>query len=216
MLDPTIPDPSGKAATRDLERRVEALERANQLMASTIKGGSFRVFDENDNEIVRLGAFDEAGYDGFYVKDAAGTQILGANGVQGFSVPGVTVPCRCNTELVAVTAGTWTTAYTWTIEVVTAIEFRFRVPLTCDVGSTGEVRVYNNTGAAMIGNVKTLASGASEVAQFRATHGLTIGTGPINVLLQAQRTSGAGNVNVYEPSGLWVGANQVPVAGGWV
>lgn len=57
-LDPTVPDPSGAAAMRALEQRVEALERANQMLASTVQGGLFTVQNADGLPVARIGHYN--------------------------------------------------------------------------------------------------------------------------------------------------------------
>lgn len=71
-LDPTIPDPTGAAAIRELERRIEALERSNKLVSSTIvsstiQGGTLRILDGDGAEVMVAGR-----YDGDYFVGTAG------------------------------------------------------------------------------------------------------------------------------------------------
>lgn len=66
------------AMLREVERRLDSLERGRGINAATIEGGALRVLDSNGDEIVVIGVYDDSGTAkvGIKVTDPAGPTIL--------------------------------------------------------------------------------------------------------------------------------------------
>lgn len=223
MLDPTRPDPTGVAAARDLERRVEALERSNQLLASTITGGTLVILDDSAVAIAVVGEV-QAGVNGLVVYTAAGSgaaPMLSVNQSQGFAFPWFSSEWKAPTDSVVVTSGTFATQWTSTTELMFSTEILFRLRIVVDAATTAEAKVLvtavDGTGGGQLGTTLSLSAATDAVREFRAAHGQTLGGGPIMFSVQVRRVSGAGNVTVYHPHPLHYGAGLVgAVVGGWV
>lgn len=217
MLDPAMPDPTGAAELRDLRRRIEALERANKLLASSIVGGSLIVKDDDAVEIVRLGRL-VSGFDGLRVQTAALEPVLEADQERGTVVPWLMSPWYGSTGWSLITtSATMQTLWETATELLFSYSVLFRVRVKCAAATTGEIQiVHAQTSTVMGGTTKAIPAASDAFYEFRYIHGISMNSGPHTFQLQARRTSGAGNVEVYNPYPFSYGANMTPVAGGWV
>jgi hypothetical protein len=225
VIDPVKPDPTGVAAARDLERRVEALERANQLLSSTILGGTLRVLDADGNSIATIGMLDGAA-DGLRLDTAAGTRLFQVDQTNGFVLPWMSTNWRVYEDTSTthstegygeVTGSTFRRIWRSTSELVFSTEMLFRVILSTPGGTDAEFRVWYFNNGSVLGDVLSVPGGTSATTyEFRFLHGFTMGTGPHHVYLEGRASSGAGAVRAYEPAGIHWGAAMASVSGGWV
>ena len=215
MLD-ALP-PNLAAELKALEARIKILEGSNKLLVSTIRGGSLQVQDDDGNLIVRIGRFPASGYDGFLViRDDGIHAIVEANQTEGLVHPWLEMPWKTNTASQTVTSGTFTSVWQAHTELLYGVNIRMRVAVDCPSGTTGEMLIADDGSSTVLGSVKTIPSNSSVLYEYRVAHGLTVGSGPFQFSLQARRTSGAGNIIVYQPWPMHQGAGMSPVAGGWV
>lgn len=218
MKDPTRPDPLGVAAARDLERRVEALERANQLLSSSILGGSLIVNDDAGVEIGRIGRL-ASGFDGLRVQTAALEPVLEADQERGMVVPWLMSPWYGSTGwTLTTTSATFVTMWETATELLFSYELLFRVRVkSVDASTTGEIEiVHAQSSTVMGGTTKVIPAASDAFYEFRYIHGITMNSGPHTFQLKAKRTAGAGGIEVYNPYPFCYGGDMTPVAGGWV
>lgn len=173
MLDPTTPDPSGKAAMLDLTRRVEALERANQLLVSTITGGTLTVLNSAGLPVARIGHYDSTyslTTDGLSVTAPGmnaevqtalpsavipleGLTMLEVNDTDGVVFPGPVVPWRQEWASMAApiaqhtVPSDWYSYYTAYMPITYSRGFRFTTYFQGSAATTWEFRVGFTTGA---------------------------------------------------------------------
>lgn len=226
----------GKALTTDdlvtqlaeLERRLRILESSPQLTQSSIKDGALTTYDASTRRVVVVGKQPDTGKWGISVFDATtgnrvvylgeygsglygmfvdrtpGDGVIEANTSDGIVSPWLSHAFRRLSDFVAVTSGSFVSTHEALVELIQSKAVRVRIPWTTDGGTTGEVRLFLNGSAT---NVRSLSAGGSGEAEFKWLHGATLGTGPQFFQIQARRTGGAGNVNIYMPLGLTVGSN---------
>lgn len=212
-MDALPPTLAGKFG--ELEHRIEWLERSNKLLASTITGGSLVVQDDDGVIIARIGRL-VSGFDGLRVQTASGASMLEADQERGMVTPWLATPWRDTTLSKVVTSGTMGTVWETATELLFSIDLLFRVRVTVDAATTGELQVFHGQTAAVIGSVKSLTASTDAFYEFRFTHSIALNSGPHTFSLQARRASGAGNVTVYTPYPFSYGGNMTTVAGGWV
>ena len=136
---------------------------------------------------------------GHLVLDAEGQGPRIAVDDNGMHAPYLTVPAVETTSYRDVTAGSFEATHFGRFEITSHLGLYCWVAAGCDTGTTGEVRIRNVTTGATTATVPVTDSGIYQ--QFRWLHGANLGTGPINFEIEARRTSGAGLVRVWEPSG---------------
>jgi hypothetical protein len=216
------------ARIADLERRIRNLETSPRLTQSSVKDGAVTFYDAATRRVVVIGKQPDTGKWGISVFDALtgnrvvylgeyGTNLYGmfvdrtpgdgvieANTSDGIISPWLTHPFRRLNDFVAVTSGTFVSTHEAAVELIQSKAARVRIPWTTDGGTTGEVRLFLNGSAT---NARSLAAGGAGEAEFKWLHGATLGSGPQFFQIQARRTGGAGNVDIYMPLGLTVGSN---------
>lgn len=213
MLDALPPDLAQILA--ELQRRIKVLEGSNKLLQSAITNGTIKVYNSAGVRIAEMGS-TPAGGGGIELLASNGTtDLLVVDQTLGFAIPWLSTGWKDAAANKVVTSGTFVSTYNTLTELLFASELRFRVSIISDVGTTGEARI-TYSGGSVLGNVKTIPSGANASYEYRIAHGFTLGGGPLQFDLEVRRTSGAGNITVYEPSQMHYGAAMVAVAGGWV
>lgn len=212
-MDALPPSLAGKF--RELEQRIEILERSNKLLTSTIAGGALIVQDSSGNTIARIGRL-ASGFDGLRVQTAAGASMLEADWDRGMVSPWIATPWRDTTLTEVVTSATMVTAWETATELLFSSELLFRVRVTVDAATTASIQVFHAQSSTVLGSVKALSAATDAFYEFRYAHALGLNSGPHTFRLQARRDTGAGNVSLYEPYPFSYGANIGTVAGGWV
>lgn len=193
MADPALPS-SLAAVIADLDRRLRNVERSPQLGHAAITDGVLSVYDGSGNLVGYIGEA-AAGEHGLRVRTTAGSEVLRVSAENLLAYPYLHIPARQAGERLAVTAGSFTTAWRATHHWVPSKDVRIDVTIVTDAGTTGDVRVYDGSGAYTA--VQSVAAGASVSLTWRWIHGREFTNTTFEV--QAQRTGGAGNVYVYEP-----------------
>lgn len=224
---PTIESLQGQI--EELRRAVRDLQRANRVLGAIPQGETIEVLDPADGStLVRMGDttygvgvefMDDAGI----VVARFGTTSGGVPGVEIGDAPGTEQPYMAITQegqywpYVAhpfagflgalsspITSATFTTTHRCAVELVTFAQVKVRITASCDGATTGEVRVHcngNTTSAvALPAGVFTDVEYNWDVSSF-----VDVNTGPWTFDVQARRTGGAGNVNVYPPTELAMG-----------
>jgi hypothetical protein len=212
MTDASASHPSTmESQLKELDRRLRGLEGSSQLRNSAIRDGSMQLQDAAGKPIVVLGKQADGSY-GIAVSDATGVVLFKADSL-GIATP---APAPMRSEVpVTVTSAAFVNIGTCALEMLATDAVRIRSTVTVDAATAGEIRLAN-VSAGTFTNAIALPAGFNGFAEFRWLHGLPIGNlGPFYFRLQARRTSGAGNVNVYPSDGGLVqqrGALMVPAA----
>ena len=201
----------------DMERRMRTQETAT-------RGASTSISDDDGNELVRL---DRTGWSMFDIAgdmrvkigliDVAnsryGILVLDADGLtqrfrvdeRGIITPYLSAPLvDADTDFTVVTSAAWVVTHRAQFEIVTHEGLYCWVTATSDAATTGEFRLRNaTTGATTEAKVIPAASAGTE-QQFRWLHGIALDVGPAVFEVQARRTGGAGNINIYRATGMWM------------
>jgi hypothetical protein len=221
MNDLTLPA-SLAAELADLKRRLANLERSSALSVSAIQDGRLRILDGDNVEVGRLGKLEDGTY-GVAFLDADGAErvrlgqrgggefgIAALNdegtitfdvGNEGLTRPAIMLPISAvGSTSIVVTNATFTDTYQTFFGAVTHDALRLEVLVQTAVGTTAEVRLTESAGLAQTSAVAIPSGNNSVRTQFNWAPGWTVGDLlNIQVKVQARRTSGAGNVNVYIP-----------------
>ena len=216
-VDPLLYPTAFLVYVQSLEDRIRALEASNRLQSGTVgKGGTISVLNSAGVVIAEMGRLGY-GENGLRVMAANGvTPILQVDQTQGFGLPWFSTEWKTPADAVTVTSGTFVDTWTTLSELMYSTQILFRVGLQTDGTTTGEVKVVFLGGPSDIGGTLTVPISHNASHEFRILHGLTIGGGPVQLSVQARRTSGAGTFTVFHPHPLHYGTNMSPVAGGWV
>jgi hypothetical protein len=204
MTDPALPQTLLTEIT-DLKRRLAALERSPQLKSSSIKGGTLRVLDASGNPILEAGEISIDGgtvtSDGLRISTPGGEPVLQVSANRGLTLPAVVYPWRDSpNQATAITSAAWTTVYESRIESLHGDSLRSDWSVTLDSGVSADIRVQITTGPVNTDTVAiAFATAATWTFALRWLHGLGMGSGPYVVRIEARRTAGAANVNVFEP-----------------
>ena len=100
---------------------------------------------------------------------------------------------------IQLTSSSFVTLWEARVELVSHKGCKVRVPWAIDAATDGEIRItaLNNETDEL--EVEGAANGEN---LFNWLHGAELGSGPIMFRIQARVTSGAGEIHVYEPTGL--------------
>lgn len=220
MSEPVRPENLG-TILKEIERRLSNLETAPRGPHTSVKNGRMRFLDDNDNQVVVLDGeglkvYDDsgnlrvrAGYInptsgyGLSVFEAGGALMFEFNddggrtpALQTSFVPNL---AAFNGFYTPVTAGAFADVYEAQFAVISHRGLGVPVICTSDVGTTGEFRIRSGAGGTT--SAVTVPSGSAGTLQlFEWLHGEDISTGPTSFFVQARRTAGAGDVNVYLPT----------------
>ena len=214
MADPALP-PNILREIAELRDRVQTLERANQLQASSVRGGAFVVLDDDGVEVARAGRLPNT-TDGFTVSsDTVGFDHLHVNGQLGVALPWLTHNWYDSSLSKTVTSGTFAEVWRCVFELTTSPALRFRVPVNLDSSCTLELRVLLNT--VQLGSDLVVAPSTVTTLDYRKIHGVGLLAGPVTLQLMARRTSVGGTGLVYMPTPTTVGMGFPSTPpGGWV
>lgn len=137
--------------------------------------------------------------EGVIVQDQDGIDILLATRTRGLIFPAQQFEWRTPNEFTAITSASFVTVYESTVKRAPSTAVRFDAIVGADAATTGEVRVQIS--GVVDGAAVTCAAGAFTYPEFKLdTAGLGLDPGSaFTVNLQARRTGGAGNINVYRP-----------------
>lgn len=199
----------------EMERRMRTQETATRAALTSITDAAgkelvrldrdgIKIYDAAGVLRVSLGFVDAATGYGLHVKDSAAA-MMASVGDHGYRMPTLNTPWVPNlamaagSQLVAVTSAAFVNVYQAEFSQITHEAFASTVGCTSDAGTTGEFRLSADAG----GNTSAVtipAASAGTSQAFEWTHGLTLSTGPTSFRVQARRTGGAGNINVYLPA----------------
>jgi hypothetical protein len=204
MNDPATPQTLASEFA-DLKRRLSALERSPQLKSSSIKGGKLKVYDSSGNSIMEAG---EIGIDGDTTTSAGmtittpgGHDVFRVSADRGLTLPALTYPWRDDPNTsTAITSASWTTVFESRVEGLSGDALRSDWVVTLDSGVSADVRVMITAGSVVTDTVSiAYATSSSWTFALAWLHGKNLGSGPFIVRIDAKRTAGAANVNVYRP-----------------
>jgi hypothetical protein len=201
LMDPRNPMPPDLSnELRELQRRLETLERSPRLTSASID-------DEDGNTRVVLGRLAEDGSFGIEVFDTDGNRVFAVDEV-GLTHPRINVPYRKASDLVGpITSGSFIDTWEAALGVLTGDSVRFSCLVATDAGTTAEARLEVPQ-LGLTSAVRSIAAGNSSVTStWTWKPPLPIGEYGSGLLIQLQvrRASGAGNVYSYAPSSLWIG-----------
>jgi hypothetical protein len=200
--------PSGDAFLArliDLERRLADLERAPRMPYTSQRGGTFELLDEEGRRVFRFGTYARGISPPGYgvqatIPDGAGpdtSPTVFEVDDDGLEAPFLELMVGLPNQFVAVTGGAFATIWEGAagLTVARAVQVSYNVGV--DAATTGEVRVVAGSRTSSAVNCP---GGAFTQGVFNLLlPDNSIGSGPLIVNLQARRTAGAGNVNVYRP-----------------
>lgn len=163
-----------------------------------------RMYDADTEQRVHIGQISSGRY-GVLVLDADGTTPRFQVDEAGIRSPYMAAPfVTAEDDYKAVTSGTFVVAHRAQIEQITSEGLYVWVTASTAVGTTGEMRL-RNVGTGAVTDAVSIPSGSSgTVQQFRWLHGAQLSAGPVTFEVQARRTAGAGDVNIYRPPGAWM------------
>lgn len=210
----------------DMERRMRTQETATRAANTSItdSGGKelvrldrdgIKIFDAAGDTRVQIGLIDEAnGRYGLLVRDGDGSTQRFRVDERGLLTPYLVAPVVDATDFAVVTSASFVVTHRAQFEVVTHEGLYCWVNATSDAGTTGEMRLYNaSTAQASEAKVIPALSGGT-LQQFRWLHGVALNVGPAYFEVQARRTGGAGNINIYRSPGMWMTDPTLCVADG--
>lgn len=145
---------------------------------------------------------------------------------EGLQYPQIHVPVAWQpSSYQAISSSSWVTVWESELRWPVADTLAGAFALTSDAGTTGEIKLVEQVGGNAT-SVYTVAASTNITLGFAWIHPLTVGWGDptasingSNVQLQARRTGGTGNINIYKPRYV-VLANQQwysysSTTGGW-
>jgi hypothetical protein len=175
-------------------------DTAGNLLLSLGATGFF-MYDADAETRLIIGATEPGAY-GVIVNDADGTTPRLWIDETGIRSPFLASPFVAADDYKAVTSGTYVITHRAQVELITSPGLYVWVTAASDPGTTGEVRLRNNFTGATTEAVTIPAGSSGTVQQFRWLHGSDLNEGPIVFEVQARRTAGTGNLNVYRPPSL--------------
>jgi hypothetical protein len=203
---------------RRIEQELRAIHGKNPLN-NAVFSGTLRRVDEVGNTLVQLGdggfkmldadgetrliiGQTEPGRYGIIVNDADGTTPRLWIDESGIRAPYLASPFVAADDYKTVASATFVVTHRAQVEQITSEGVYAWVTAGSDVGTTGEVRLRNTDTGVTTQAMTVPAASSGTVQQFRWLHGSLLSAGPIVFEVQARRTAGAGNVNVYRPPSL--------------
>lgn len=212
--NPGDPGAALEERLRRIEQELRAIQGKNPLNDAVFSGvlrntdaagntlveigpNGLRMFDASGLLRVKIGIVGSGGNYGWAVYDAnAGLRSQVDNdGHKDPWIPHAMIPAGVNTP---VTSASFVPIYQGQVQLITHKGVSVSVIVSCPVGTTGEVRLRNADGGAVT-SVVAIGSGAQVGQTFQWLHGSTLGGGPVRFDIEARRTSGAGDVIVYQP-----------------
>ena len=183
------------------EGSVEILKAGNLVLRLDADGLS--VLDATGTLRVRVGYIDaSAGYGVKVLSPASGTLFNATD--DGLRFPALNTPWipqigAFTGLLTPITSASFVNVYQAEWSQITHLGFASTVVCTSDAGTTGEFRISADAGGTT-SSVTIPAASAGTSQAFEWLHGLGLNTGPTSFRVQARRTGGAGNINVYLPA----------------
>lgn len=200
--------PSGDAflaELTDLRRRLTDLERAARMPNTSQRGGTFELLDDQGRPVFYFGTFTRGASPPSYGVQGVIPGGAGAGSSptvleiddDGLEAPYLDLPYAKASDFVPVTAGAFANIWVGHAALIVARAVAVRLTIGVDAATTGEVRIVAGGIASAVVNCPGGAFTNPDYAMLLPAN--SIGTGPLTVEVQARRTAGAGNVNVYPP-----------------
>ncbi len=197
---------------RSLERRIAELEGRNPTAAgSIVRSGRFTVATADGDPLVELGTIDIPALigdstvdEGIRVQDQAGRVLFLATRTHGQVYPLRQVEWRVPAQSTAVTSGTFSTVYQAVPSRWPSDAFRFTGAVQTPAGTEGEVQLEvvgpggSPTFTTAVLPIPESTDGYAIFEVDLAANGIEINDA-FFVNLQARRTTGSGDVSVFEP-----------------
>jgi len=187
---------------QDMERRLKVLEHSPALPFSSSRGGRVRLLDSDDNLMTVFGRFSDGSneFQGFVMYDVNGEpMIMVRSDREGIIHPLVQAVFVPSNSFTPVTSGTFVTTHRLNPISIYYDVLRVAVQVGSDAATTGEVRLREvNSGLTTTALATT--AGTIQLGVFEWLHGVTPGSGNGDFVIDARRTGGAGNINVYMPN----------------
>lgn len=193
---------------KQLTQELEDLKReVRTRLPGAARDGRIQFVDDNDDVRVRIGQLVGAGGAGTRWGFEGVFQPGNADWPGGFpflrvSDDGAEFP-YANTAwdvetAISVTSGTFADIYTTAIGLIEHVDVSAYIRVLTPVGTTGEIRLANTTTGTFSPTVTVPSDTNAYLLVPAWAHGAALWTGPIAFSVQARRTTGAGNVDVYK------------------
>jgi len=213
MIDKALPS-SLATEFAELKRRLSALERSPQLKSSSIKGGTFTVYDSAGNIVGQLGQILDPSTGLAYSPDrgagiqftdpSSGKVVFEASELMGTGLPRQSYPWKqmITEETQSTTSGSFVETYKARIGLLGTDVLRADWTMTVNAADSAEVKV--TAGGATSDTVTLLgATKTSWDLALNWSHGEALGGGPFDVRIYVRRSAGTtASVVTYEPLGL--------------
>lgn len=210
---PNNPDSRASNWMHTVEQRLEVMETQQRLFKSSVKGGAMTVYDDDLNQVGRLGVGGYTTPDSisvtnpvFAMNNPIGQFIALIDVDQGWLTPKFQYNFVAD-DFIPVAAASY--ANTWKSNINInghGLELRFLV--TVDAATTGRVKL--DLGG--IDSDVVLVTALQQVViryAWDLTNIYTLGDSP-TLRIRAQRDTGTGNINVYSPDRCFLtGVNQI-------
>lgn len=225
MADPTLPQDFTRTF-KEIFKRLANLEGrgvGNNLSIHTnAEQHGINIINEDDVEEVRLGVLQAGNTnpildfqsDGLAVfnSDAGNIPAVWYDYDKGTIYPHLPYSWQVSNTFVIVTSATFVPVYDTTVYSLPSTWLQFQIILTVAPTTTADIRVTMN--GIQLGSIKALTTGQTNL-WFKVAHGVTVTTGPQNFVIEVRRTSGAGDINVFQPKPLAFGTPHTLPVGGW-
>ncbi len=213
MPEITPADPAAQIAAwkRDIERRLRNLEQPNQLSSASFVGRT-RILDGDGNTIGVLGELvvtepggatsDETGV---LIQNAGGADVFLATDQRGLITPVPQFEWRRPQDTVIVTSASYVDVFQAIPVYMTGTGIDALVAIATDAATDGNVRLKltDPSGTNHFSSARYLPGSSSDYYRFlwdlEAAAGMEVGDGTFFVTVQVRRTSGVGNVHVFQP-----------------
>lgn len=214
-MDPSF-SPSLAAEIIDLKRRLDNLERSPSLPFSSARGGAFFYFDDSSGPRWAMGNIhvtadgnvgtseqDVYGVVGFGDSSSAGLFLR--QGQRGLAYPGLSFTFHDYQVFKAITSGAFVPVWNVQLDQVVGEVVKVVFGVGTDAGTTGDVRLSDAVSGAVT-TVASLPANSFKFVSYEWLHPATTGLFDsrvrgtrLDLRVDAKRTGGAGNVNVYLP-----------------
>jgi len=199
---PTDSDSQQYSWMSSIEERLDTLESEARLFRASVKGGAIVVYDDDDNQVGRLGEGNYSPASGikkeglFFAVSANETRFhFLIDTEEGWVRPSVCYNFVPDT-FIPITDSSFVNVYKSGVNIL-GLGVYTRLVVGADSGTVGEVRlrIGGNFSAA-----HTIPAGTAKGYEFKWDLTNIIGLLDTELVrIQARRVSGAGNINVYAP-----------------
>lgn len=211
MTDPTVP-PSLAAKFRELERRLDALERSPRIPFSSTKGGAFQFLDNNGQVRLAIGNVEldgsiggvDAAYGILMYDDNGAVTFMQIEGQRGLSYPTQPFPMYVESAAQIITSSTFGDVFAGRSNRPSGDGLVMTLPVVTDANCSGEIRLREDfSGVSTV--TATIPANTSGFLRWRWKHPASVGlfddtaTRNLLVKVQARRASGTGQFGLFPP-----------------